>query len=138
MYPPASWKHLPKNMNLLATKAAEWSTRRIALLIFPRVHLMNLAGPLDVFARASQALTRAGKRHSHAYEIQLLTMDEMPLVTASGLSLVAGRQWTQALTPIDTLLLVASSTEMDSPVAPELLGWLRASVDGVRRIGSVC
>jgi transcriptional regulator GlxA family with amidase domain len=132
-------------MNLPARRTAaflrrdqEWPTRRISLLIFPRVHLMNLAGPLDVFARASQALTHAGKRHAPAYEIQLLTIDEMPLVTASGLGLVGGRQWTQAVTPIDTLLLVAGSTEMDSPIAPELLAWLRASVDSVRRIGSVC
>jgi len=131
--------------NLSATKTAaflrrhqEWPTRRISLLIFPHVHLMNLAGPLDVFARASQALTHAGKRHSPAYEIQLLTINETPLVTASGLGLVGGRQWTRALTPIDTLLLVAGSTEIDSPIAPELLAWLRASVDSVRRIGSVC
>ena len=32
-----------------------------------------------------------------AYEIELLTMDDLPLVTASGLSLVGGRQWTQAV-----------------------------------------
>ena len=116
----------------------EWPTRRISLLVSPRVHLMNLAGPLDVFMRASQALTRAGKRHSRAYEIELLTMDELPLATASGFSLVGGRPWTQALMPIDTLLLVASASELDSPIAPELLAWLRASAVRVRRIGSVC
>jgi len=99
---------------------------------------MNLAGPLDVFVRASHALTRAGKRRSPAYEIELLTMDELPLVTASGLGLVGGRRWTEALTPIDTLLVVASASAVHSPTAPELLAWLRASVDRVRRIGSVC
>jgi len=75
---------------------------------------MNIAGPLDVFMRASLALTRAGKRGSPAYEIQLLTIDDLPLVTASGLSLVGGRQWTQAVTPIDTLLLIAGASELDS------------------------
>jgi transcriptional regulator GlxA family with amidase domain len=99
---------------------------------------MNLAGPLDVFTRASLALTRAGKRRSPAYEIELLTMDDLPLVTASGLSLVGGRPWTQALTPVDTLLVVASASGVHSPIAPELLAWLRTSADGVRRIGSVC
>jgi len=99
---------------------------------------MNLASPLDVFARASQALTRGGKRKSPAYEIELLTMDDLPLTTASGLGLVGGRQWTQAVEPIDTLLLVAGTSGVDSPIAPELLAWLRASADRVRRIGSVC
>jgi len=99
---------------------------------------MNLAGPLDVFARASQALTRAGRRRSPAYQIELLTMDDLPLMTASGLGIVGGRNWTQALEPIDTLLLVAGASELDVAIAPELLAWLRASADRVRRIGSVC
>jgi len=116
----------------------EWPTRRISILTFPRVHLMNLASPLDVFARASQALTRGGKRKSPAYEIELLTMDDLPLTTASGLCLVGGRPWTQALEPIDTLLLVAGTSGVDSPIAPELLAWLRSSANSVRRVGSVC
>ncbi|HWY58956.1 MAG TPA: DJ-1/PfpI family protein [Terriglobales bacterium] len=116
----------------------QWPTRRISLLIFPRVHLMNLAGPLDVFARASQALSFAGKRQSPAYEIELLTMDDLPLMTASGLGLVGGRRWTQARMPIDTLLLIAGASGIDIPIAPELLAWLRSSMDHVRRIGSVC
>jgi len=99
---------------------------------------MNLAGPLDVFARASQALTRAGKRKFPAYEIELLTMDDLPLTTASGLGLLGGRQWTQAVEPIDTLLLVAGTSGVDSPIAPELRAWLRAAADRVRRIASVC
>jgi len=99
---------------------------------------MNLASPLDVFARASQALTRGGKRKSPAYEIELLTMDDLPLTTASGLGLVGGRPWTQALEPIDTLLLVAGTSGVDSPIAPELLAWLRSSANSVRRVGSVC
>lgn len=99
---------------------------------------MNIAGPLDVFTRASHALMHAGKRSSPAYEIELLTLDDLPLVTASGLSLVGGRQWTQAVTPIDTLLLIAGASKLDSSIAPELLVWLRASADRVRRIGSVC
>jgi transcriptional regulator GlxA family with amidase domain len=36
------------------------------------------------------------------------------------------------------LLLVASASELDSPIAPELLAWLREAADRVRRIGSVC
>jgi transcriptional regulator GlxA family with amidase domain len=119
-------------------RGQEWPTRRISLLVFPRVHLMNLAGPLDVFARASQTLSRAVNRRSPAYEIELLTMDDLPLVTASGLTLVGGRHWTQALTPIDTLILVAGASQLDAPIPPELLVWLRASADRVRRIGSVC
>jgi transcriptional regulator GlxA family with amidase domain len=145
MYLRISVEHLVKMMDLTATRSAglhraeqAWPTRRISLLIFPRVHLMNIAGPLDVFTRASHALTHAGTRSSPAYEIELLTVDDLPLVTASGLGLVGGRRWTQAVEPIDTLLLIAGASELDSRIAPELLAWLRASSERVRRIGSVC
>jgi transcriptional regulator GlxA family with amidase domain len=145
MYHLARAEHLVKVINFSGTKASavfrrekEWPTRRISILVSPRVHLTTLAGPLDVFLRASQALTHAGKRHSPAYEIELLTMDDPPLMTASGLGLIGGRRWTEALTPIDTLLVIASASELDTRIAPELLAWLRASADSVRRIGSVC
>jgi transcriptional regulator GlxA family with amidase domain len=120
------------------SKLKEWPTRRIALLVLPGVHLMNLAGPLDIFVRASAALSRAGQRRSPAYEVQLLTDNETPLLTGSGLGLVGGRRWTEAQEPIDTLLVMASANVVQSRIDPELIAWIRASAKRVRRIGSVC
>lgn len=99
---------------------------------------MNLAGPVDVFARATDALARAGKRRAPAYELQLLTMDDSPLRTGSGFGLLGGRRWTEATEPIDTLLVFGSAAGIKAPIAPELLSWLRTRTDRVRRIGSVC
>jgi len=115
-----------------------WPTRRISLLVLPGVHLMNLAGPLDVFTRASAALSRMSRRSSFAYQIQLLTNDDTPLVTGSGLGLVGGRRWAEAIEPIDTLLVFASSGVIESPINPTLLAWIHEQADHVRRIGSVC
>ena len=119
-------------------KLKEWPTRRIALLVLPGIHLTSLAGPLDVFTRASTALSGAGKRRSAAYEVELLTADEMPLLTGSGLGLVGGRRWSEADSPIDTLLVLASSNLAQSRVDSDLLAWLRTRAPGIRRIGSVC
>ena len=99
---------------------------------------MNLAGPLDVFFRASVALSRARQRRSPAYEVQLLTDNETPLLTGSGLGLVGGRRWTEAQEPIDTLLVMASSNVVQSRIDPDLIAWIRATAKRVRRIGSVC
>ena len=119
-------------------KLREWPTRRIALLVLPGIHLTSLAGPLDVFTRASAALSRAGKRRSAAYQVELLTADEMPLLTGSGFGLIGGRRWSEAGNPIDTLLVLASSNVAQSRVDPDLLAWLRTRAPGIRRIGSVC
>jgi transcriptional regulator GlxA family with amidase domain len=119
-------------------KLKEWPTRRIALLVLPGIHLTSLAGPLDVFTRASAALSRAGKRRSSAYEVELLTADEMPLIIGSGFGLIGGRRWSEAGNPIDTLLVLAGSNTAHSQVDPGLLAWLRTNAPGIRRIGSVC
>jgi transcriptional regulator GlxA family with amidase domain len=100
--------------------------------------MMNLAGPLDVFVRASEGLMRAGKRLTPAYEIDLLTTDGLPLKTSAGLSLLGGRRWTEAVEPIDTLLILGSAVSITRPVDPQLLSWVRSSADRARRIGSVC
>lgn len=120
------------------SKLREWPTRRVALLVLPGVHLMSLGGPLDVFVRASAALSRTSQRKSPAYEVQLLTDNETPLLTGSGLGLVGGRRWSEAREPIDTLLVFASSSVVRSRIDPELLAWIRVTAKQVRRIGSVC
>jgi transcriptional regulator GlxA family with amidase domain len=116
----------------------EWPTRRVALLVLSSGHLMSLAGPFDVFTRASLVLSRSGKRRSPAYEMQLLTQDESPLSTGPGLSVGGGVLWTEASFPIDTLLVLGSSDTAQSRLDPALLAWMRARVHDVRRIGSVC
>src|SRR5271165_4158845 len=99
-------------------KLKEWPTRRIALLVLPGIHLTSLAGPLDVFTRASAALSRIGKRRSAAYQVELLTADEMPLLTGTGFGLIGGRRWSEAGDPIDTLLVLASSAVAQSRIDP--------------------
>ncbi len=122
----------------LRPQLKEWPTRRVALLALSSGHLMSLAGPFDVFTRASVVLSRSGKRRAPAYEVQLLTQDETPLSTGPGLSLAGGVRWAEAGLPIDTLLVLASADSAQSRIDPALLDWLRARVNDVRRIGSVC
>jgi transcriptional regulator GlxA family with amidase domain len=116
----------------------EWPTRRISFLVLPRGHLMNLAGPLDVFVRSSAALLARGKRTSPAYKIELLTSGEEVLDTATGLGLVGGRPWKESVESIDTLLVIAGSHVYRQKHDAALLDWLRAQAASVRRIASVC
>ncbi len=120
------------------SKPKEWPTRRIAFLVLSNTHLTNLAGPLDVFTRASALLTRNGKRRSPAYAVELLTADETPLMTGSGLGLIGGHRWTEAHDPIDTLLVLANPNTAQSRIDSELLAWMRTRAEQVRRVGSVC
>ena len=120
----------------------EWPTRRISLLVLPDVGLVNLAGPLDVFSRASKMLSGSGRRRSPAYDIELLTTGDVLPISGVGLSLVGGKYWIEATEPIDTLLVLGSAgmveSARESKLDPGLLAWLREQAQRVRRIGSVC
>ena len=115
----------------------EWPTRRIAVLVLPGIHFTSLAGPLDVFLRASLALSNSGKRRTPAYEVQLLTADDRPLAMGP-LSLCGGDSWRNARLPIDTLLVLANPEAARSQIDSELIAWIRARAADTRRVGSVC
>ena len=72
----------------------EWPTRRMSLLVLPDVGLASLAGPLEVFSRATKIMT--GTRRSPAYRIELLTTGDVLPISGLSLSLVGGRHWTEA------------------------------------------
>ena len=116
----------------------EWPTRQVAFLALPGMNLTTLAGPVDVFTRASILLSRSGKRRTPAYAIQLLTQDESPLRTTPGLSILGGTPWQEARGPVDTLLALASGDVARTRIDPELLTWIRARVEDTRRVGSIC
>ncbi len=116
----------------------EWPTRRVALLVLPGIHLTSLAGPFDVFTRASLALSASGKRRTPAYQIQLLTPERPSQLFETGLSLSGGVYWREATGPFDTLLVLAAADVARSRTDPELVAWLRARAQDSRRIGSVC
>ncbi len=127
-----------RRMTISSLHTHQWPTRRVSFLVVPGVHLMNLAGPLDVFVRASDALLAAGKRSTPAYYIEVLSAGEDSVRTASRLTLAGTLRWRQASQPIDTLVVVSGATALNSTLEPELLEWLRASASSVRRIASVC
>ncbi len=116
----------------------EWPTRQVAFLALPGMNLTTLAGPVDVFTRASILLTRSGKRRTPAYAIQLLTQDGSPLATTPGLSILGGTPWREAHHPIDTLLVLAGGDTAHARIDPDLLAWIRARTQDTRRVGSIC
>lgn len=106
---------------------------KIGILAFPRVQLLDVAGPADVFAEAARQLKR-----SHAYSVRVLATAPGPLKTSSGVSVnVDGVIGTRL--PVFDTLLVAGSPAIDA-VAQDatVTDWLAAQARRVRRIGSVC
>jgi len=109
--------------------------RHIELLAFDSVQLLDVAGPLQVFATAND-LARLGGA-APPYRLAVVAPEAPETVTSSGLGLRSA-----PLAPIDSpvdTLIVAGGYGVNAASADEaLVAWLRARAPRARRVVSVC
>ena len=106
---------------------------RIALLAFPRVQLLDIVGPADVFAEAAKQLG-----NPRAYRVEVIGTEPGLLKGSSGLRLAVDSTVETHKGKLDTLLVAGSPFIGDIAGNPALQQWLRQQAGSVRRIGSVC
>lgn len=111
--------------------------RRIAVVAYPDVQILDVTGPLEVFATASR-LRASGGRAAPRYVVEVLAARAGPLATSSGIGLVAERAFQDVRGGIDTLLVAGGLGTPAAMADANLLAWLRRMVPRVRRFGSVC
>ncbi len=108
-------------------------TRSVAVLATSGVQLLDVSGPLDVFAEANVQADRA------AYRLRLVAIDPGELRSSSGVRLlpdvVVGRD---AGERFDTLLVAGSPHLARTPPDDGAVEWLRRTAPTTRRYGSVC
>jgi transcriptional regulator GlxA family with amidase domain len=76
----------------------------VAMLAYPDAQILDITGPLEVFARTARWLQEHERVRYLAYEIQLLAPSAGPVVTSGGLALLAESSYRHAK-PADTLLV---------------------------------
>lgn len=106
---------------------------RIAILALPRVQLLDVIGPADVFAEAARQLGKP-----RAYRVEVVAAGDGPIKGTSGLRLLPDATTSTYRGSPDTLLVAGSPGLESEGQDPALDGWLRAQAESVRRIGSVC
>src|SRR5271169_4331643 len=113
-------------------------TRRVAMLAFPGVQMLDVMGPLEVFSRTSRWLKDHGKRADDAYSLEILGPKKGVFRASSGLRLHADHKFDEVSRGIDTLMIAGGvGAERQLRNAP-LLRWVRQQASWVRRIASVC
>ena len=106
---------------------------RIALLAFPRVQMLDVVGPADVFAEAARQLG-----NSRAYRISVIGPVAGQIKGTNGLRLATDDSIETFKGAIDTLLIAGSPSVNDVAHDAHLRDWVRYQATRVRRIGSVC
>src|SRR5262245_16837975 len=114
------------------------TTRRIAMVVCPNVQVLDVTGPLEVFARTSRWLIDSGRRSDLASPVELVGAHRGPVVCSSGLELLVRRSFAEARSGIDTLLVAGGIGFLRELGERAAIGWIRRMAPRVRRLGSVC
>ncbi len=113
--------------------------RVIEVLAFPSVQLLDVTGPLQVFASANDLVVQAGGGPPYALQVvaQLAPGTTASITASAGLGLMA-----IPLPPIgaavDTLMVAGGPGVEAAAADPVLVDWVRQRAAQARRVASVC
>src|SRR5262245_33864270 len=110
--------------------------RRVGILIFPEVEVLDFCGPFEVFsvARLDPALRR---EEPSPFEVATVAESRDPVVTTGGLRVVPDYDFRSC--PILDILVVPGGWGTRAQVTNErLIGWLRRRAVEVDLLTSVC
>ncbi|WP_430387861.1 GlxA family transcriptional regulator [Dyella sp. 20L07] len=107
-------------------------TKTVAVIALPGVQLLDVSGPLDVFAQAN---VEAGKAF---YTPKVIGYQRGPIRSSSGARLLPdgiASEWNER---VDTLLVAGAPNADEMNLSPAFLAWLRTTATRSRRYGSIC
>jgi transcriptional regulator GlxA family with amidase domain len=107
------------------------------MLAFPDAQILDVTGPLEVFAIANRLLEARGDRDS-GYQIELVAMSAGPVRMSSGLEIMAQRAAREVRGPIDTLFVAGGQGVRAAAADPEAIDFIRRIDARARRIAGVC
>ncbi|EPK7357721.1 GlxA family transcriptional regulator [Kluyvera ascorbata] len=107
--------------------------RVIAILAVPGVQLLDVSGPLDVFAEANRQLRR------QVYEPVVVSLDSLDVASSSGVRLMANCRLDEAQAlQVNTFLLAGAPDVWQQALTETQKGQIRALCENSERYGSVC
>jgi transcriptional regulator GlxA family with amidase domain len=105
------------------------------MLTFPAVQLLDVAGPVQVFASANDLIANAGG--APPYRLRLVTQGDEGVTSSAGVALAAG-PLSRRSEALDTLLVAGGQGVEAAATNPVLVDWVRQRATRARRVASVC
>ncbi|MGX5801117.1 GlxA family transcriptional regulator [Bradyrhizobium sp. Arg314] len=109
--------------------------RVIEVLTFPAVQLLDVTGPVQVFASANDFVASAGG--APPYRLKLVTQGDQGVMSSAGVALAAAALG-KSRGALDTLLVAGGQGVEAAAANPALVDWLRRRATQSRRVASVC
>jgi len=105
--------------------------KTIAAFAYRNCQILDVTGPMQVFASANKALGH------QAYALQILAVDNSPIKTNSGMRLMPDATYSD-VNDIDTLFLAGGFGVKDVVKDADIIAWVEQQAEKVRRLASVC
>jgi transcriptional regulator GlxA family with amidase domain len=124
-------------MNQSPLAASPRTPHTVVMVGFEDAQILDITGPLEVFARTSRWLREHARLAIDAYTVELVADEAGPLRTSGGLLLIASRAY-RDVSDAQTLLVAGGIGYREAARDSELLEWLRRQLTRVQRLGSIC
>jgi transcriptional regulator GlxA family with amidase domain len=112
------------------------AARAIDVLAFPAVQLLDVAGPVQVFASANDIVAGGGGSEP-PYAVRVVAPGGGGVAASAGVELAA-RPLTPTGEPLDTLIVAGGEGAEAASGDPALIDWVRGRAAEARRVASVC
>jgi transcriptional regulator GlxA family with amidase domain len=114
-------------------------TRRVVFIAGPGTEILDLVGPLQVFARAAEMFGKQNPGSPPIYSVEVVTTSaHRSFVANCGLRVTGHKTFRRLRGKIDTLLIAGGSAIEQDEISSDVVHWLRKIAGRIRRIGSVC
>lgn len=113
----------------------ERTVRIVEVLAYPAVQLLDVTGPLQVFASANTLMARAGEQPP--YDIRLVAPGGRSVEASAGVALVAA-PLSSIETGVDTLIVAGGENFNAVSLDAVLVDWVRERTRIARRTASIC
>lgn len=112
----------------------------VCMLVYADAQSLDISGPLEVFALASQQAQEDDPGRAPLYRLLLAARECAPVVLSSGMRLLPDAACADIAEDVDTLLVCGGMRDaVDRARADvELMAWLTGMAGRVRRIASIC
>ena len=116
-------------------RSAPNAVRFIDVLTYPAVQLLDVTGPVQVFASANDIVAKTGG--TRPYALRVVARGGQGVTASAGLALAAG-PLTAVGDALDTLLVAGGEGAEAAAEDPALVDWVRERATQARRVASVC
>jgi transcriptional regulator GlxA family with amidase domain len=116
-------------------RSSPQAVRVIDVLTYPAVQLLDVGGPVQVFATANDLV--AGEGGARPYRLSVVAQGGEGVTASAGVAIAAG-PLTRAGEAVDTLLVAGGDGAEAASENAVLVNWVRDRAVQARRIASVC